>query len=130
MLFTGMNHPPDRIRLRGLAFFGFHGNNAAEAEFGQRFFVDLELRVDARKAAESDRLDDAVDYSAVYEKVRHWMEKERFHLLEALAGRIANGLLEGFPEVGSVVVEIRKPQAPLPGIFDEISVAVERCRGD
>jgi len=123
-----MSSPPDRIRLRGLAFFGFHGNNVAEAEYGQRFFVDLELRLDVRDAARSDRLEDAVDYSAVYEKVRHWMEQERFHLLEALAGRIADGLLSDFPSVDSLVVEIRKPQAPLPGIFDEISVAVERCR--
>jgi len=123
-----MSTSPDRIRLRGLAFFGFHGNNAAEAEFGQRFFVDLELRLDVRKAAESDRLDDAIDYSAVYKRVRHWMEQERFHLLEALAGRIAEGILQEFPGVDSVAVEVRKPQAPLPGIFDEVSVAVERCR--
>jgi dihydroneopterin aldolase len=128
MPFIAMKEFPDRIRLRGLAFFGFHGNNDAEAEFGQRFFVDLELRVDARAAGVSDRLEDSVDYSAVYEKVRHWMEKERFHLLESLADRIAGGILENFDKVNSVVVEIRKPQAPLPGIFDEVSVSVERCR--
>ncbi|MGE9290944.1 MAG: dihydroneopterin aldolase, partial [Puniceicoccales bacterium] len=86
-----MNNAPDRIRLRGLAFFGFHGNNPSEAEFGQRFFVDIEMRTDVRAAAASDHLEDAVDYSAVYQKVKHWMEKERFHLLETLASRIAEG---------------------------------------
>ncbi|MBC2601542.1 dihydroneopterin aldolase [Puniceicoccus vermicola] len=123
-----MKESPDLIRLRGLAFFGFHGNNPAEAEFGQRFFVDLELRTDVCEAGKSDNLEHAVDYSAVYLKVRHWMEQERFHLLEALATRIAEGILEDFARVSSVVVEVRKPQAPLPGIFDEISVSVERCR--
>lgn len=123
-----MNRSPDSIRLRGLAFFGFHGNNPPEAEYGQRFFVDLELRTDTRAASASDRLEDAIDYSAVYAKVREWMEGERFHLLETLAGRIAEGILAEFSKVDSIVVEVRKPQAPLPGIFDEISVSVERWR--
>jgi dihydroneopterin aldolase len=123
-----MNNSPDRIRLQGLAFFGYHGNIPSEAEFGQRFFVDLELRMNAGKAAKSDQLEDTIDYSSVYQAVRALVEKERFNLLETLADRIARAILDGFPLVESVTVEVRKPQAPLPGIFDEVSVAVERGR--
>ncbi|MFP4351448.1 MAG: dihydroneopterin aldolase [Puniceicoccaceae bacterium] len=122
-----MNHP-DRIFLRGLAFFGFHGNIPAEAVNGQRFFVDLELRTDVSKASASDRLEDTIDYSAVYAAVRELVERKRFHLLETLAERLAATLLAGFAEVESVVVTVRKPQAPLPGIFDEVAVSVERFR--
>jgi len=124
-----MDRAVDHIRLRGLAFFGFHGNNAAEAVHGQRFFVDLDLRMDAGKAAATDQLEDTIDYSAVYEAVRARVESERFNLLETLADRIAKAILADFPAVQSIAVEVRKPQAPLPGIFDEVSVAVERWRG-
>jgi dihydroneopterin aldolase len=119
---------PDRIFLRGLAFFGFHGNIPAEAVNGQKFSVDLELRVDFGRAAASDRLEDTIDYSAVYEAVKGLVERKRFNLLEALADRLAKDLLAGFAEVESVVVKVRKPQAPLPGIFDEVAVEVERHR--
>lgn len=120
--------PSDRIFLRGLAFFGFHGNIPAEAVNGQRFFVDLELRTDVSKAAATDHLEDTIDYSAVYGAVRELVERERFNLLETLAEHLAGTLLEGFAEIESVVVTVRKPQAPLPGIFDEVAVSVERFR--
>ena len=128
MLFTAMNEFPDRIRLRGLAFFGFHGNLPAEAELGQRFLVDVELRTSVEMAGASDRIEDAVDYSAVYALVKEWVEGKRFHLLETLASRMAEAILNDFERVGSVVVEVHKPQAPLPGVFADVSVSVERCR--
>lgn len=128
MPFTDTMSQPDRIFLRGLAFFGFHGNIPAEAVNGQKFLVDLELRMDAGAAARSDRLEDTIDYSAVYQAVSDLVERNRFNLLETLADRIADSLLRSFSGVSLVVVEVRKPQAPLPGIFDEVAVAVERSR--
>lgn len=125
---TGMKKSPDRIRLRGLAFYGFHGVLPAEAELGQRFLVDVELRTSVKEAEVSDGIEDAIDYSAVYELVRTCVVDERYHLLEALAGRIAARILEGFLAVDSVEVEVHKPQAPLPGIFGDVSVSVERGR--
>lgn len=125
-----MSRESDRIFLRGLTFFGFHGNIPAEAVNGQKFMVDLELRMDATRAALSDRLEDAIDYSAVYEKVSRYVKKERFNLLETLAVRLAETLLADFQQLESVVVQVRKPQAPLPGIFEDVAVSVERYRGE
>ncbi len=121
---------PDRIYLRGLTFFGFHGNIPAEAVNGQKFLVDLELRTDASPAAATDHLEDAIDYSAVYETVSRFVEGKRFNLLETLAVRLAGALLESFGQVESVAVQVRKPQAPLPGIFEDVAVAVERHRSE
>ncbi|MEM0965525.1 MAG: dihydroneopterin aldolase [Verrucomicrobiota bacterium] len=123
-----MSKDADRIFLRGLAFFGFHGNIPLEAVHGQRFYVDLEMRMDAGRASATDHLEDTIDYSAVYEAVRCLVETERFNLLETLAEKVAQAILEKFALVSSVVVEVKKPQAPLPGIFNEVSVAVERWR--
>ena len=56
----------DRILLEGMVFFGRHGVLQSERELGQRFVVDLELRLELRPAGLSDDLMRTADYSSVY----------------------------------------------------------------
>jgi len=85
------------IRLEGLSVFGHHGARPYEKEAGQRLEVDLELVPTDDRAEESDRLADAVDYDMLYRTVRDVVEGQSFHLLEALAARLASTILERFP---------------------------------
>jgi dihydroneopterin aldolase len=85
------------IRLEGLSVFGHHGARPYEKEAGQRLEVDLELVPTDDRAEASDRLADAVDYDMLYRTVREVVEGESFHLLEALAARLASTILERFP---------------------------------
>jgi dihydroneopterin aldolase len=85
------------IRLEGLSVFGHHGARPYEKEAGQRLEVDLELVPADDRAETSDRLADAVDYDMLYRTVREVVEGESFHLLEALAARVASTILERFP---------------------------------
>ncbi len=95
------------IRLEGLSVFGHHGARPYEKEAGQRLEVDLELEpVDAR-AESSDKLADAVDYDALYRTVREVVEQNSFHLLEMLAAKVAETILERFT-VRSARVRIAK----------------------
>jgi dihydroneopterin aldolase len=84
------------IRLEGLSVFGHHGARPYEKEAGQRLEVDLELIPTDDRAEASDRLADAVDYDMLYRTVREVVEGESFHLLEALAARVASTILERF----------------------------------
>jgi dihydroneopterin aldolase len=84
------------IRLEGLSVFGHHGARPYEKEAGQRLEVDLELIPTDDRAETSDRLADAVDYDMLYRTVREVVEGESFHLLEALAARVASTILERF----------------------------------
>ena len=59
----------DRIVLKNMAFYGYHGNLASEQEQGQRFFVDVEIITDLTKAGQSDQLEDSINYVEVYEIV-------------------------------------------------------------
>jgi len=95
------------IRLEGLSVFGHHGARPYEKEAGQRLEVDLELAPNDDRAESSDRLADAVDYDHLYRTVREVVEGESFHLLEALAGRTAETILERFA-VRRVRVRIAK----------------------
>jgi dihydroneopterin aldolase len=95
------------IRLEGLSVFGHHGARPYEKEAGQRLEVDLELVPTDTRAETSDKLADAVDYDMLYRTVREVVEGESFHLLEALAARLADRILERFG-VRQVRVRISK----------------------
>jgi dihydroneopterin aldolase len=95
------------IRLEGLSVFGHHGARPYEKEAGQRLEVDLELEPTDDRAETSDRLADAVDYDDLYRAVREVVEGESYHLLEALAKRTADTILDRF-SVRRVRVRISK----------------------
>jgi dihydroneopterin aldolase len=95
------------IRLEGLSVFGHHGARPYEKEAGQRLEVDLELNPITDRAESSDKLADAVDYDLLYKIVREVVEGESFHLLEALAARVAETILDRHP-IQRVKVRISK----------------------
>ena len=113
--------------MEGMAFYGRHGFFPAERELGGRFTVDVELEADLRAAAAGDRLEDTINYVDAYEAVRGVVEGEPCHLLEAVAGRIADRLLE-LPRVTRATVRVRKTP-PLPGEFRSFGVEVVRPAG-
>lgn len=123
-----MNKQPlDRISLLGLTFFGYHGAYPPERQLGQRFEVDLEMSLDCRPAGRTDDLTQALDYSVVYTLARQVVEGEPVNLIETLAERLAQKVL-ALPRVEQVAVRVRKPEAPLPGVFQTVQVEVTRSR--
>jgi 7,8-dihydroneopterin aldolase/epimerase/oxygenase len=120
----------DSIRMTGMVFFGYHGVFAEEQRIGQRFYVNAELYLDLKAAVSSDNVSDTVDYGQVYDIVRGIVEGEPKKLIEAVAGEIASRVFAQFTQVARVVVEVIKPSAPVPGIFDQVSVRLDRNRDD
>ena len=110
--------------MEGMAFFGRHGVFPAERELGAHFTVDVVLEGDLRAPGRSDRLDETIDYSRAYNLVREVVEGEPRQLLEAVAERIADRLLE-LPRVERATVRVHK-KPPLPGEFRSISVEISR----
>jgi dihydroneopterin aldolase len=122
-----MNKNSDRIILNGMQFYGYHGVMAEEQELGQPFIVDLEMYCDLKDAGEKDDLTRTVDYSRVFEQVQRIVTGERFQLIEALAERIAAEVLAEYP-LDELVVRVKKPHAPLRGIFTDVVVEIRRGR--
>ena len=119
----------DIIRLGGMSFYGYHGVTAAEKETGRMFEVDCEIEVDLAEAAHSDRLEDTVDYSKIYEVIRKTLEDRAFSLLEAIAGELATKLLDNFP-IYRVTLKVRKMSPPIACKIDYIEVEVTRYQGN
>ena len=118
---------PAVIRLEGLSFYAYHGNSTAEKEVGQRFEVDCELGCDIGKAAQSDNLADAIDYTKVYGLISDIMLNNKFNLIETLADRIADEIFHAFP-VAWLVVRVRKMTPPIPGDIEYFEIETERIR--
>ena len=119
----------DRITLKNMAFYGFHGTDAHEAELGQRFFIDVDMFLDLGNGIATDELEKTVNYKSVFEDIESIARSSRFHLLESLAHSIARTILTRY-ELDRIVIRIRKPSVPLQGILDHVEVEIERCRED
>ena len=117
----------DLVRLHNMQFYGRHGVNPEEQTLGQRFEVDVELRLDTRPAARQDDLRLTINYAQVYKAVKRIVEEECFALIETLAETIATQVGQHFAP-DSVRVCVRKPHAPIKGVLDYVAVEIERAK--
>jgi len=112
-----------RIALENIRLYGYHGASENERELGQRFEVDVELIADLSQAVAADDMKKTVNYEKVYRLVESEVVKQKYHLLEAMADKIARDILEEFG-VLEVTVRIRKPSVPIAGSIDHVEVEV------
>jgi dihydroneopterin aldolase len=118
----------DRIFISGLSLHAYHGVMAYEARVGQTFTIDLELTIDLAAAARSDKVVDTVSYDKVVECASAAFIAQKFRLIEAAAGKVADAVLTTFPRVQSVKVTIHKPHAPIAATFSDVGVTLVRGR--
>ena len=111
------------VELHDLRVFGHHGVYEEERERGQDFLFDVELEVGERGT--SDRIEDAVDYSAVARAVREVSDAHAYALLEALATAVADELLRRF-EPERALVRVSKPAVKPGGLDGAAGVSVSR----
>lgn len=133
----------DKLVLKGLKFYGYHGAIPEENTLGQMFIVDIDAWVSLKKAGLSDNLDDTISYVDIFRLAllsiplrlyktsriqtiwwfmsnyiicsiaKEIVEGPPLNLLEAVAERIASRTLEKFPQVTAVQVKLCKPNVAL-----------------
>ena len=118
----------DRIELKGIEAFGYHGVFPQERRDGQTFHADICAELDLEAASNSDDLNDTVDYGAIVDLVIEDIESDPCDLIEHLGGRIADRILFEFHKINRVSVTIHKPSAPVNGNVLDIAVTIERNR--
>ncbi len=115
------------IELNGMDFYAFHGCFAEEQAIGTHFRVDVTFETDTSIAQQSDSIDDTVSYLDVYHTVKREMMKPS-HLLEHVADRIGEAILQEYPNVETVTTKVYKLNPPLGGQLESVSVAVTKDR--
>jgi dihydroneopterin aldolase len=113
------------VEVRGLRVYAFHGVRDFERERGQVFVIDVWLQCPPSAAEVSDDLADAVNYSAVCDRVADLAEGGPYNLLERLAAVIADDLVSTLA-IEWVRVRVAKPHAPVRHDVAEVAVTVER----
>lgn len=118
----------DRIIIKDLQVFAYHGILEEERRLGQRFLVDLTAFVDLSPAGKSDDYALTVGYDALVKTAIDMLTERRFRLVEAAAEAVAQAVLSGFPLVSRVVVGLRKPAAPIDAVFASVGIVIDRSR--
>ena len=113
----------DTLTICGLTAQCRLGVLESEQATPQEVQVDLELAIDAAKAAQRDEVNDAVDYARLVAVVKALVEGHAYRLMETMAEDIAALILREFP---TPEVEVKVTKRALPGIE---SATVEITRG-
>lgn len=121
-----MRSGEDIIFLRGLEVECIIGFIDWERRLKQTLVIDLELPCDCVRAAASDSVADTVDYKKIAKRVLAFVGDSQFQLLETLAQRLAETLLDEF-QVAWVRLSINKPGAIRHS--RDVGVSIERRRG-
>ena len=116
----------DTVSIRGLRVPAVIGVHDWEREIEQTLTFAVDMAVDVARAAASDDVADAVDYSAVAATVTRVVQDGKFQLIETAVERVAERILADYP-VGWARVEVAKPIAAAGGTGTYTAViAIER----
>ena len=112
----------DRLIIHDLVAACRVGVFEVERATPQQIWIDLDLTINAAKAAAHDDVEDAIDYAKLATTVREYAQEKPYRLLETLAEEIAAVILGRFR---TPRVRVRLKKRALPGI-DYAAVEVTR----
>ena len=113
-----------KVILKDIRVYAFHGCMEEEELIGSDYVVNLEVETNMQQPANSDLLEDAVDYVLLNSIVKEEM-LIRSRLLEHIAQRIIDRILKRFPMVKNVEVKVAKQNPPIGGDVREVCVCIK-----
>ena len=105
---AGVGAVTDYVSIRDLSVPAVIGVHDWERAIEQTLVFSVDIVADVRRAAATDDLADALDYSAVAAAIVAVVREGKFHLIETAPERVAERLLTDFP-VASLRLHISKP---------------------
>lgn len=118
----------DKIIIKDLKLYAYHGVNPEEKIEGQNFVFDIECSADLSAPCETDDVNDTVSYAHIIKLVRKVFTAEKYDLLEKAAQVVADAIFENFDKIEKVIVTLKKPEAPMKADFGYVAVKIKRER--
>ncbi|RXR24328.1 dihydroneopterin aldolase [Flavobacterium stagni] len=115
------------IKLQNIRTFSYHGCLTEESKIGSDYRVDLEVKTDLRKSAQTDELADTVDYVLLNRIVVEEMAI-RSKLLEHVAQRIIQRIFKEIPAVSRILLAVSKLNPPIGGDVEAVTIEMEEYR--
>ena len=116
-----------RVFVKNIRLHAFHGVMPQERIIGNDYLVSVSADCPLEVAAESDSVDDTLNYAHIYNIVKEEMALQS-NLVEHLAGRIGRRVLAEFPLADNVRVEVVKLNPPMGAACDGAGVELTVCR--
>ena len=116
-----------KVRIDGLKVYAYHGVLQSEKDFGQDFYIDVNLDVEA---GSEDRIDSTVSYATVADEVVKTATSNRFDLIETLAKEISKAVLALDARILRATITVHKPSAPIGHEVRDVSVTISGARGE
>lgn len=120
----------DKILIRNLKIYAYHGVMDEEKAKGQYFIFDIDAFVDISKPCESDCVEDTVNYALMVDCISKTFTAQKNDLIERAAERVAKALFESFKKISELKILLKKPDAPIDADFDWVGVEINRKRED
>lgn len=115
------------IILENMEFHAFHGCMEHERNIGNTFLVTVKIEIDTIQAGISDNLEDTLNYQLIYDVIRTQMEI-RSNLIEHLARRIVDAVMEQFEQIKSIKLKLTKLNPPLGAKVESVSIKLKSKR--
>ena len=119
---------PDRVSIKNLKIFAYHGVLPEEKRSGQYFYLDIDLYGDYLMACLLDSLEEAVNYDDVCNCAYKAMTGQTYDLIERAAQVVCDSILREFEKVNEVEVTLKKPNAPVKCDIEYAAVTIRRGR--
>ena len=116
-----------RVFVKNIRLHAFHGVMPQERITGNDYLVSVSADCPLAVAAESDSVDDTLNYAHIYIIVKEEMALQS-NLVEHVAGRIGRRVLAEFPLADNVRVEVVKLNPPMGAACDGAGVELTVCR--
>ena len=112
-----------KILVEGIKLYAYHGCLKEEGKIGGNYIVDVCIEADLSKPSATDKLNDTIDYSIVYQIVKSEMAVPS-HLIEHVAARIVNKLKTTFSKTKSIEVKVTKLNPPIEGEVEKVCAVI------
>ncbi|MDD7793041.1 2-amino-4-hydroxy-6-hydroxymethyldihydropteridine diphosphokinase [Clostridium sp. 'White wine YQ'] len=118
----------DKLYVRDLEVFAFHGVFEEEKKLGQKFLISLELSLDLKTPGRTGDLTASVHYGELSQRVEQEFNKISYDLIETACNKISEFVLINYPLVKEIKVSVKKPWAPIHRNLDTVEVEITRKR--
>ena len=118
----------DSIFIKDIVVFAHHGVFKEEKTLGQKFLIDLKLKMNLQPSAILKDLKKTVHYGVLSNDILQIFKEKSNDLIETCAEEIAIFVLKNYKVVKEITVCVKKPWAPVNLPLDNVLVEITRKR--
>ena len=112
------------IRIKNAQFYAYHGALQEEQNIGGKFEVDIDIHTDFTQATKNDELSQTINYHEVYKFLDEIIHSHKYYLIETIAKKIADDVINHFLGIDKIIVKVRKRSVPVGGMIDFVEAEV------